>query len=180
MAKKKATQTTTKDTPVVITSLKDYKKADGDFVVSANLFNQIKKRADKTTSIQKQLTEAKRSKKELEQNLAQVQTHNQTLKVAVANIDEDFVPKNKLKNETGMERLSWYYNDLNKTQRFAMNIGLIAAYVTLSWGVYSGVINFSGNNDAGQFIGIISGLLPMFTGLTIQGKAVFNNPKKSK
>lgn len=93
----------------------------------------------------------------------------------------DSVPKEKLRSESFVERINWYYKDLKGTQRVFAHLILLAIIAVCMGGVYFIASRFGDNAESYNIaIQILTFVLGLF-GISIQGmtlrtpKAVSNN-----
>jgi hypothetical protein len=72
------------------------------------------------------------------------------------NISEEYVSKEKLRQETPQERLEWMYKDMSPRQRILMHSVSMLTFVAAGVGIYTGVISVDlGDENAQKFIGAV-------------------------
>lgn len=87
-------------------------------------------------------------------------------------IVEESVPKQKLRTETILERLNWYYRDLTGWSKIAAHVILFLVVVASILGIYFVLKNFSDNDYVMQIVSaVIVSVLGLF-GISIQALAL--------
>ena len=99
-------------------------------------------------------------------------------------IDENkFVPKQKLKEETIIERLNWWYKDLESTKnKLLANIVSFGTILLMSVGVYFGIFSIESvtslTEGLGGIFATVGSVITTILGLLLQSKAL-KTPKQS-
>lgn len=92
------------------------------------LLERVENLSKDCASLQGQLAKAKNEKQELKR----------AKEVILSSYNKNFVPKSKLANETLIERLRWFYNDLSSKGKVIANVIGIVLTVIVSFASFKG------------------------------------------
>jgi len=151
---------------------------------STKAMNSSKRRSNSRSRRKKSVAStrfAKMTKPDMEQHIKSLEVEIERVSNIVTNLQNETVPKVKLKNETIMERLRWWYNDLSITERRIAHVVGVILTIAAAIGVFAGSKWFgqwlSGDSIQSVIIPAILAAISSLTGLTLQARSL-KQPQK--
>lgn len=158
-----------------ITELENKLKEEQNKVKDLNVqVKELKSVADKAVNESNQYKEdLKAENAKMSELIDALKEENDVLK----DITSDSVPKDKLRSESFIERINWYYRDLEKWPKVAAHFILLLIIASTLFGVYYLFTNFSDNDEVMEIVGIIVTAILGFFGISIQALTL-RTPRK--